>query len=88
MRCAGKKTSAAFCSLLLLAAVPTLAHADDKTKEAKVKCAGVNECKGQGSCHSASNACKGQNGCKGQGMTEAKSEKDCTGKGGKVVAEK
>ena len=35
---------------LLLAAAPTL-HADDKaTKEAKVKCAGVNSCKGKGAC--------------------------------------
>jgi uncharacterized membrane protein len=67
------------------------AQAKEKEKKASsstVKCAGVNECKGQGSCHSASNACKGQNGCKGQGTTEVKSDKECTDKGGKVVAEK
>jgi len=61
---------------------------EQKASSTVVKCAGVNECKGQGSCHSASNACKGQNGCKGQGTSEMKSEKACTDKGGKVVAEK
>jgi uncharacterized membrane protein len=67
------------------------AQAKEKEKKASsstVRCAGVNECKGQGACHSASNACKGQNGCKGQGSTDMKSEKACTDKGGKVVAEK
>jgi uncharacterized membrane protein len=67
------------------------AQAKEKEKKASssvVKCAGINECKGHGSCASASNACKGQNGCKGQGTTEVKSEKDCTDKGGKIVASK
>ncbi len=43
---------------------------------AKVKCEGVNACKGQGGCKGAKNACKGQNNCKGQGFTEM-SEADC-----------
>jgi uncharacterized membrane protein len=67
------------------------AQAKDKEKKAStsaVKCAGINECKGHGSCASANNACKGQNGCKGQGVTEAKSDKECADKGGKVVASK
>ncbi len=55
---------------------------------AGVKCGGTNACKGQSACKGATNACKGQNGCKGQGTSEVKSEKDCTTKGGKVVAEK
>ena len=66
------------------------AQAKDKEKKAAssvVKCTGVNECKGHGSCASASTACKGQNGCKGQGVTEA-SSKECMDKGGKVLAEK
>ncbi len=37
---------------------------------AKVKCEGVNSCKGHGSCKSASNSCKGQNTCKGKGFME------------------
>lgn len=50
-----------------------------------VHCAGINSCKGQGSCKSASNACKGQNSCKGQGWIEQPSAEACTGAGGTVV---
>lgn len=56
----------------------------DKKASPRVKCEGINECKGHGACKSASNACKGQNGCKGQGMTET-TAKDCNTKGGKVA---
>jgi hypothetical protein len=34
---------------------------------AKVKCEGVNSCKGTSACSTASNACQGQNSCKGKG---------------------
>jgi uncharacterized membrane protein len=67
------------------------AIAKEKEKKAStnaVKCAGINECKGHGSCASANNACKGQNGCKGQGVTDVKNDKECSDKGGKVLAEK
>jgi hypothetical protein len=60
----------------------------DKGKEKGVKCAGVNSCKGKGSCSSADNACAGKNGCKGKGWMEVKSEKACKDKGGTVVADK
>lgn len=43
---------------------------------AKVKCEGVNACKGQGGCKGAGNECKGKNGCKGKGWTEM-SQADC-----------
>jgi hypothetical protein len=43
---------------------------------AKVKCEGVNACKGQGGCKSAKNSCKGQNACKGQGFVEM-TKADC-----------
>jgi hypothetical protein len=56
----------------------------DKKSGSTVKCEGINECKGHGSCKSANNACKGQNGCKGQGVTETSSN-ECTAKGGKVA---
>lgn len=36
-------------------------------EEAKVKCAGVNSCKGHSACATAQNACQGQNSCKGKG---------------------
>jgi hypothetical protein len=45
--------------------------------EGKVKCEGVNACKGQSSCKTAKNSCKGQNSCKGAGFLElTKSECD------------
>mgnify|MGYP001053953787 FL=1 len=50
-----------------------------------VHCAGVNACKGQGSCKSASNSCKGQNACKGQGWVEQSSAEACTAAGGTVI---
>jgi hypothetical protein len=61
----------------------------DKPADAKVHCAGVNACKGQGKCHmpDGSSACAGQNACKGKGWIEA-SEKECKEKGGTVLAEK
>ncbi len=71
---------------LLLAAAP-MAHADDKAKEAKVKCAGINSCKGKGGCKGASNGCSGQNGCKGKGWVEA-TAKECKDQKGTVVADK
>jgi len=79
---------------LLLAAAPRIGHADgndakaakDKTEQ-KVKCEGINACKGQGSCASARNDCAGKNGCKGQGWVLA-TAKECKAKGGTVLAAK
>src|SRR6266700_3573841 len=53
-------------------AAPVLA-ADDA---GKVKCEGVNSCKGKGDCSSAKNSCQGKNACKGQGFMEM-SKADC-----------
>jgi len=39
-------------------------------EEATVQCMGVNACKGQSACKTASSACKGLNSCKGQGFVE------------------
>lgn len=49
-----------------------------------VKCYGVNACKGQSDCKTASGSCKGKNSCKGQGLKMEKSEADCTAAGGKI----
>lgn len=57
---------------------------DGGKSDAKVKCAGVNECAGKGSCDSASNSCAGKNSCKGKGILEMSAE-ECTKNGGKVV---
>lgn len=63
-----------------------VAYADEKegkTTEKTVKCVGVNDCKGKGSCKSAKNDCKGENACKGQSFSEM-TEQACLDKGGKV----
>ena len=54
----------------------TLTVATASADEAKVKCTGVNACKGQSSCKSAKNSCKGLNSCKGKGFLEM-SKADC-----------
>lgn len=49
-----------------------------------VHCSGVNGCKGQTSCKSATNDCKGKNSCKGQGWL-GMSKEECDSKGGSVI---
>ena len=51
----------------LFSTAPLTASAAD---EAKVKCEGVNACKGQSACGTAKNGCAGQNACKGQGFLQ------------------
>ena len=51
-----------------------------------VKCAGINSCKGKGSCQGASNSCAGQNPCKGKGLVSVTS-KECKDKKGTVVTD-
>lgn len=63
---------AAAAAMLFAVAPFATASAD----EAKVECHGVNACKGQSACKSATNACKGQNSCKGQGFLEL-TQKQC-----------
>jgi len=64
-----------------------VARAADKTGGG-VECAGVNACKGKGSCKGVENACKGKNECKGKGFVDMSSADECKKAGGKVVAEK
>jgi hypothetical protein len=63
---------------LFAAAAPLVASAKD---DAKVKCMGVNECKGKGACKSAESSCAGKNECKGKGSMSM-TDKDCKAKGG------
>jgi uncharacterized membrane protein len=51
----------------------------------KVKCYGVNSCKGTGACSGAGHGCAGKNACKGQGFVEM-SKDDCAKQGGKLTA--
>lgn len=85
MTTSGKIIATAVASLLL-AAAPQLANAGD-AKTTKVKCEGINECKGKSACNTANNACAGMNACKGKGWNEV-TAKECKAKKGKVVAEK
>lgn len=64
---------ASAAAALFLAGVAGVAYAED-AGAARIKCEGVNACKGHSECKSARNACKGKNGCAGQGfemMTQA-----------------
>lgn len=69
---------------LFAAGTPAVVFAKDT---AKVKCAGINSCKGKGQCHSATSSCAGQNGCKGKGWVET-TAKECKAKKGTIVSEK
>jgi hypothetical protein len=88
-----KVTGAVVASLVagLFAANAVAADKAAPAKETstKVKCTGVNECKGKGECGSADgkHACAGHNDCKGKGWISMDSAKACTDKGGSVVAE-
>ena len=90
----GRNLKGALIASAVCAMVATAAHAqqDKSAGHAKaggeVKCAGINSCKGTGACAGGGHGCGGQNGCKGQGWTATKTEKECTDKGGKVVAAK
>jgi hypothetical protein len=59
---------AATAAVLFLAGAPIAASAG--ADEAKVKCEGVNACKGQGACSGKTHECAGKNACKGQGFLE------------------
>ena len=52
--------------------------------QSKVRCAGINSCKGTSACKTSLSSCKGKNSCKGLGWNEMSSE-ECTSKGGKIL---
>ncbi len=76
---------AALVAGMFVGAAPMIARADAK---GGVKCEGGNACKGKSACKTATSGCSGQNSCKGKGWVDAKDEKDCKAKGGKVGAAK
>ena len=83
-----KGTLIASAVATLLAVGAGCAGKMDKAGETSmaIHCGGVNSCKGQGACKGVDNSCKGQNGCKGKGWIEQPTAKDCTDKGGTVLA--
>jgi uncharacterized membrane protein len=75
---------AAVAGLLTVGAVGAASTAQAAEGD-KVKCYGINACKGQGGCAGSGHACGGQNACKGQGFVETTKD-DCAKKGGKLTA--
>jgi hypothetical protein len=76
-------TAATAAALLFGTVFSGSAFASD---EAKIQCTGVNACKGQSACKSATNACKGQNSCKGKGFLEM-TRKECDDAKAKMQAQ-
>lgn len=56
-------------------------------EEGQIKCEGVNSCKGQSACKTASSECAGHNGCKGKGFVMLAPE-ECAAAKAKLGAEK
>lgn len=83
----GAFVAAAVCSMFAAGGAQAAEKARDAPKQ-PVQCAGINACKGQGACAGATNGCAGQNACKGQGWIQTASAKECTDKGGRVIAPK
>jgi len=84
----GALIASAVCAMFSTGAVNAAEGKAAKDTGKEVKCAGINECKGKGSCAGAGHSCAGKNDCKGQGLTKVTTEKECTDKGGKVMAAK
>ncbi|MFQ5458662.1 MAG: hypothetical protein ACE5FC_09490 [Myxococcota bacterium] len=64
---------------LFIAGGAVKAHAEDAAGGAqaeKIHCDGVNACKGQSECKTATNDCAGQNACKGKGFV-AMTQEEC-----------
>ncbi len=72
--------AAAAAAMFATSSIASVARAQDG-----VKCSGINSCKGQAACKTASSECKGMNACKGQGWISTKDAAECTSKGGKVT---
>ena len=76
-------TLAAAAALLVLNATAPVTSAG-AAEDSKVKCYGVNACKGKSACKTAGNSCSGQNACKGKGYLLMEKD-DCLSKGGKLT---
>ena len=70
-------TTIAATAALLFASAP-LTPALAATKANQVKCYGVNSCKGQSKCQTATSSCAGLNSCKGKGFIYTKNKEACT----------
>ena len=82
-----KSTALASAAALLFAAGAARADHHEGTSAEKVKCEGVNSCKGQSGCHTAQNECAGHNACKGKGFLMMTPE-ECKQAKAKMAGEK
>lgn len=82
----GTLIASAMAALLAACGGATATGATPTTAEmtGKVKCTGINECRGKGVCAQADHACGGKNACRGQGVTLLTAD-SCTDKGGKAL---
>lgn len=77
MNARSRMLASAAAALFVAGSAGAAFAAADPAGEAKVKCEGVNQCKGQSACKTAKHACSGQNACKGQGF-EMMTPDECT----------
>jgi hypothetical protein len=70
MKMKSQKLSGAALATAAAVMFSTLAVTTSSAEEANVKCEGVNACKGQSACKTATNSCKGMNECAGKGFVE------------------
>jgi uncharacterized membrane protein len=75
----GATLAAAAALLMMNATVPVT----PASAAAKVKCLGVNGCKGKSACKTAGSSCAGHNSCKGKGFLLLTKDA-CLAKGGTV----
>jgi uncharacterized membrane protein len=69
--------ASAAAGLMTFAMAAGAAHAEDAAAPAKVKCYGVNSCKGTGECGGKGYSCHGNNECAGKGWISKASAEEC-----------
>jgi hypothetical protein len=84
----GALIASVVCAIFTAGAVNATEGKATKETSKEIKCAGINDCKGHGSCAGAGHSCAGKNACKGQGWVKVSTEKECTDKGGTLVTTK
>jgi hypothetical protein len=80
---AGMAAALAFSASAFAAAPPAGSKGAAVAAGDKVHCYGLNACKGQADCKTASNECKGHNACKTKGF-KGMAAKACLEKGGTI----
>lgn len=78
-------TLAVAAAALLLGGAAAPANAQEAA--AKIKCWGVNACKGKTACATSANGCAGRNSCKGKGWIKLAPD-DCKAQGGATTEKK